>query len=99
MFKSCCACDSHNGFVFNTDVYQAARKGSNEDGLWVGVVMKLLAPLYYYNYGAYMDNFFSSVSLDKCLKGKGIMEESENEERWQPIGNTRWNRMPYLDVQ
>ena len=71
-FKCWCVCDSHNGFVLNMDVYQGAGERSDKDGLAAGVVMKLLQPLYNYNYEAYMDNFFSSINLAKRLREKGL---------------------------
>ena len=45
-YKVWCLCDSHNGYLYNFDVYAGA-SGSRVDGDWLGVsvVKKFIDPL------------------------------------------------------
>jgi hypothetical protein len=69
-FKSWCACDPHNGYMYNLDVYQGAGEGSDEDGLGAAVVLKLLRQLFNSHHHAYTDNFFSSFIQPCQVKGQ-----------------------------
>ena len=71
-YKVWCQCDSHNGYLYNFDIYAGA-SGSRADGdeLGVSVVKKLIDPLMGHGYFVFCDNFFSSVTLANELLKKG----------------------------
>ena len=62
-YKVWCLRDSHNGYLYNFDVYAGAIGSRVDgDGLAVSVVKKLIDPLMSHCYFVFSDIFFPSVT-------------------------------------
>ena len=71
-FKVWVRSDSHNGYVCEFECYTGRKGEKTEVGLGGSVVTRLTRDLVGKSYHAFMDNFFSFVSLYHCLLSENI---------------------------